>query len=289
MNRAKLKNIINCRGSLVSYLMNNGILKEKRVCRGCRNPMKLVEGGGLDGFRWKCFSKKCGRRVESIRKGSKFEKIRAPLKTIMSVIYEWCVNTPIKNIKREEGVNSKLVNSVFLIIRESIKKKNKEKLGGVGCVIEVDETAISKRKYGKGRIGKQFWCVGGICRTTKQVFFEVSQKRNKATLNKIVQENVLRGSSVYTDEWAGYNDLNSLGYIHKTVCHKTHFLNPQDATINTQMIESTWRWMKVYRKLYGSNFKKNFEDYIIDFQFKRNEPNVYKKILPRLKTLFLFK
>jgi len=38
---------------------------------------------------------------------------------------------------------------------------NQEAIGGVGIEVEIDETLISRRKYGRGQMRKQIWLFGG--------------------------------------------------------------------------------------------------------------------------------
>ena len=56
----------------------------------------------------------------------------------------------------------------------------------------------------------------------KALFFLV-ERRTQAVLEDIIKKNVVGGSSVMTDEWAGYNHLRDAGFDHDTVCHKYHF------------------------------------------------------------------
>jgi hypothetical protein len=92
------------------------------------------------------------------------------------------------------------------------------------------------------------WVVGGICYETNEVFFVETLYRNQNTLNEIILNNVEIGSILATDQWAGYNRLSSLGYVHGTVNHSENFVNP-DTGVNTQQIEANWsvtkRWLRM--------------------------------------------
>ncbi|GBN97962.1 hypothetical protein AVEN_245103-1 [Araneus ventricosus] len=46
-----------------------------------------------------------------------------------------------------------------------------EKLGGVGHVVEIDESKFGKRKYHKGKRVEGKWVFGGIERGSKESFF----------------------------------------------------------------------------------------------------------------------
>lgn len=56
-------------------------------------------------------------------------------------------------------------------------------------------------------------------------FFVVADRRAQ-TLHRIILGHVLPGTTIRTDEWNGYNGLNRLGFIHETVNHSRHFVNP---------------------------------------------------------------
>ena len=66
---------------------------------------------------------------------------------------------------------------------------NQEAIGGNGCIVEIDETLVVRKKYNKGRDLVQTWLFGGIERVSKKNFVvpllnpltnEV-QKRDKKT------------------------------------------------------------------------------------------------------------
>lgn len=261
---------------ILNFLMNLGILKKKRNCWICRKEMLLRKDKGSDGKIWECKGSKCKRRKVSVRKGSVFENKKISLFSIIMVIYEWSVNTPIKRIKHELQINYKTINWILMLIRSHLQKKQRPKIGGENKIVEIDESAFSKRKYKKGRfLKRQVWCVGGICRETKKTFFEVTLSRSMTSLEKILKDNVEEESLIYSDEWRGYKRLKDIFTTHETVCHKNNFLNPANRSVHTQNIETVWRWLKEYRKLYGNNIKKNLKNYIFEYQFKKESKNSF--------------
>jgi len=69
------------------------------------------------------------------------------------------------------------------------------------------------------------------------------------TLHWFVQitRHVQPGSIVMTDEWRGYNGMDTWTnppYVHMTVNHSKHFVDPVTGA-NTQRIESCWRDFKL--------------------------------------------
>lgn len=69
------------------------------------------------------------------------------------------------------------------------------KIGGVGCIVEIDETKIGKRKYERGRIIEGSWILGMIERNSNNYRLEIcpNNKRDKATLQELIKKHVLPG------------------------------------------------------------------------------------------------
>jgi len=131
---------------------------------------------------------------------------------------------------------------------------NQEAIGGVGIEDETDETLISRRRYGRGRMRKQIWLFGGIERVSKRRFVvpltgSVGHKRNKETLIPLIKKYVKPESIICSDAWRAYNDLSQLGYKHYAVNHSKNFVDPGNPSIPTQNIERLWldlkQWIKV--------------------------------------------
>ena len=107
---------------------------------------------------------------------------------------------------------------------------------------------------------------------------------------KFIRENVIEGSTIYTDEWKGYSGLNDIGYNHKTICHKRRFSRFEfdgnvATSVTTNHIERLWVelrrslkhmsleelkkyvWLETYRqlKLYSLKHDDNMERLFKDF------------------------
>ena len=97
------------------------------------------------------------------------------------------------------------------------------RLGGLGRIIEVDESKLFHAKYNRGdMLGRQYdWVFGMIeCGTNKVRFFHVAD-RTAATLLPIIAANVEPGSTIVSDGWATYGGINNLQlqYNHQWVNH----------------------------------------------------------------------
>ncbi|KAF7694660.1 hypothetical protein CDIK_2059 [Cucumispora dikerogammari] len=104
------------------YLASSGLLKNILRCSGCRKTIRLKFVKKGDGVIWRCRLIRCNNRGVSVRKDSVFFNIKIPLKIIFLIIYEWSLNSRIKDIKTRLGVGYKAINSVLSEIR---KKNNK--------------------------------------------------------------------------------------------------------------------------------------------------------------------
>ena len=67
------------------------------------------------------------------------------------------------------------------------------------------------RKYNRGRITgrRQAWILGGVCRETQELFLVECKKRDRATLERIIFDNIALGSHILTDGWKAYQHLGS--------------------------------------------------------------------------------
>uniref|UniRef100_A0A158P4R1 ISXO2-like transposase domain-containing protein n=1 Tax=Tetranychus urticae TaxID=32264 RepID=A0A158P4R1_TETUR len=150
-------------------------------------------------------------------------------------------------------------------------------IGGTGKVVEIDETMIFKRKYNRGRLSsnqkRQVWVFGGIERESKATFAEIVEKRDEKTLIDVIQNNILPGTTIYSDCWKSYNNLDQYNfYSHDTVNHSKNFLNPSNKNVHTQNIERNWRSLKDH--IPKSSNGPNRDDHLIEFLYKSK----YRKI-----------
>ena len=117
----------------------------------------------------------------------------------------------------------------------------------------------------------------------KRTLFFVLPNRTKETLHQLIVDNVLPGSTVYTDEWRGYNGLNEKGFQHKTICHQRRFsrfeIDGMVVTrITTNHIERMWvELRRTLKYMDRESFVKNIdlEKYRHMFMYNlKNEVNV---------------
>ncbi|KAG0441559.1 hypothetical protein DMUE_0961 [Dictyocoela muelleri] len=95
------------------------------------------------------------------------------------------------------------------------------------------------------------------------------ERRDASTLIPNIERYVKRGSIVYTDGWRGYSSLSAHGYIHFTVNHRNHFVNPFTG-VHTNTIEGNCAAFK--RHVAPRCFSIGLvERHLLSFMIVRNE------------------
>lgn len=141
----------------------------------------------VDGLRYKCKNniishkktQKCGSTL-SFRSGTFFERSKLSLFKIMAFVNHWVGNASIILIGEQLELGhptcvdwSSFCREVLLIY--FIDKK--EKLGGPGQIVEIDESKFGKRKYHRGHYVEGQWVFGGYERETGRVFMVTVEER----------------------------------------------------------------------------------------------------------------
>ena len=99
-------------------------------------------------------------------------------------------------------------------------------------------------------------------------YTEIVQQRNAATLLPIIQAHTHPGTIIHSDQWAAYNNVNTLPGIaaHRTVTHSFEFV-AADGT-HTQNIESYWQRVKGKLKRMKSCHAHQLASYLDEFMWR---------------------
>ena len=135
-----------------------------------------------------------------------------------------------------------------------------------------------KRKYNRGRLPenrRQEWLFGGVQRGSsgRECFLVPVQRRDAATLLPLIQEHILPGTRIISDEWASYHQIQNIQgqqYQHNRINHTYNFVDPADPTIHTQNVENMWgRFKKSHMKRANGVKTELFGNYVMDFMWFR--------------------
>ncbi|KAJ8980947.1 hypothetical protein NQ317_001210, partial [Molorchus minor] len=89
-----------------------------------------------------------------------------------------------------------------------------DKIGGPGKIIEIDEAKEGRRKYQKGRVLEGQWIFGRIEKGFSKLFIVPVENRDASTLVPLIKKHILPGSTIMSDCWRSYRNLNKEGFQH---------------------------------------------------------------------------
>ena len=247
-----------------------GLFPSSVVCHHCSGHCMWVEDGNLDGWIWRCRRKGCQRR-RSPRIGTIFEYSELPLSTALQTIYWWSRGLTVQQAVTVVGTSKVTVVEWFYRCRDICANyllEHHRPIGGIGHVVELDETKIGHRKYNRGRLRDGVWVFGGLDRGTNDVFLQIVEDRSSDTLVPIIQAMVKPGTTIMTDEWRAYTALNDHGFQHLTVNHSIHFVHPETGA-NTQRMENVWAQAKQKIKQSKGIRHEFLHLYLVEFLWRR--------------------
>jgi hypothetical protein len=252
------------------FLLQKGILLTTVQC-ACTSTMTLKPCSATkspDLWIFRCSATGCSK-TKSCRFGSYLSNSKIPFSSLLQLLY--CFSS--KNLTNVDtaaytGLSRKAVTEWKASLLEAVTiwiLNNPQPIGGLGEIVEIDEAMMGRRKYNRGTLREGAWVLGGVCRRTGHCFLIQcpNNRRDARTLLPLIQRHVLPGTTIHTDQWAGYNQLSSLGYTHHTVNHTLNFVDPTTG-VHTNMQEGLWHHVK--RQL---DSKQSLEHVFIEFVFRR--------------------
>ena len=218
----------------------------------------------------------CKRR-HSIRHGSFWFKSRLALNVLLGIfLYFFSQGLNVSQCSKmmQSKVTTKSIIQWYNYFRDicTCYFSNNNVRFNQNSVVHVDETAIGgKRKYCRGRVRdtKTRWLFGLVCKEEHKVYVEFVEKRDFYHIIPLITTHVEPGATINSDGARVYKALDQMNYIHNTVIHKEHFINPADGT-HTNSIENLWSHLKYKLKLVKGSQKKMTDGHIDEFMYRYN-------------------
>ncbi|VDO93287.1 unnamed protein product [Heligmosomoides polygyrus] len=246
-------------------------------------PEKGLSGNDIK-LKFECNRKRCrlkGTVKIGYLKGTFFEELKGCRKNVFlaSILFVHDLGT-VEDRARHCGVCKTTIvqwDQWFrdVIVESFLEEQQPRRIGGPGKVVQIDEPYVVKRKYNRGRSVRDSWRVGGIENDSRKVFVEITGTRDAATLEAIISRHVIPGTTIHTDCWKGYSNLENLGYIHKTVNHrKTSLIRLREHTHK----ENTWSHIKRYIKKKNGLKGAFWDDHFLEAVWKwqhNTEPKLF--------------
>ena len=211
--------------------------------------------------------------------GTFMHRTRLPLHKWFYAMYLFSTSkhgVAAKELERQLGVTYKCAWRMAHKIREHMDKTDGEwALGDGGSgEIEADETYVGGKTSGgkRGRGAPNKTIAFGMLERDGDIMTEVVPNVKKHTLQPIIAENVIPGSTIHTDELRSYGGLAKLGYAHETVNHGAGEYVSGASHVNS--IEGFWARLKLsIRGTHVHVSRKHFRKYLKEFEYRYNRRN----------------
>jgi transposase len=219
--------------------------------------------------------------------GTPFEDSRTPLQLWFYAIYLFTTSrhgVPAKELERQLGVTYKTAWRMADLIRKHMAQVDDEwpLFGDVEC----DETYVGGKHAGfRGRGASGKTVVFGMMQRKGQVMTKVVPDCKGKTLQPIIEENVLDGSTIHTDELHAYKGLAKKGFNHKTVNHGAREYVLGNTHVNG--LENFWKHLKgSIRSTHIHVSKKHLHKYAKEFEYRFNSRENPSAMFPALVSQF---
>jgi transposase-like protein len=166
----------------------------------------------------------------------------------MEITYDILRCDKTHQIVNEHNLSDHTIADWSMFCRETMLEfleGSSQKIGGPNKTVEIDESKVGRRKYNRGHPVQGQWVFGGVEQGSGRTFLVPVPDRTADTLTAIIREWIEPGTTIVSDCWGAYRDLDTLRYTHRTVNHSLYFVDP-DTGDHTNTIESTWHHMKVF-------------------------------------------
>ena len=225
--------------------------------------------------------------------GTPFDRTRTPLTDWFFVMFQFCTSrhgVAAKEVERQLGVTYKTAWRMCHQIREYMGQVDGDSpLGGSGRDVEIDETLIGGNAAGMGSGYKaNKTAVVGMVERNGRITTKAVTSRHLIPMRTLINQHVLPGSIVSTDEFGSYRQLGQRGYQHKHVNHRKGEYANAATGAGTQAIEGYWAALK--RGINGTHIHvsgKHLPKYLAEFEYRYNMRHLPHLMLDRLLHAFV--
>ena len=230
---------------------------------------------------------RCGHHIHPMV-GTPFAKSRTPLQKWFYAMYMFTTThhgVAAKELQRQLGVTYKTAWRMGHELRKYMAEVDGETpLSGD---VEADETYVGSRTTGgkRGRGAPNKTVVFGMLERDGDVMANVVPNVRKKTLQPIIKENVVKDSTVHTDELKSYSGLSKAGFDHETVNHGAGQYVDGDSHVNG--IEGFWPRLKL--SIRGTHIhvsRKHLQTYVKEFEYRYNMRKQPELMFDRLLAAF---
>jgi transposase-like protein len=236
------------------------------------------------------------KKNTSLTAGTVMQSTHTPLSTWFWAAYLATTQTPGQSalqFQRQLGLSR--YETAFQILhklRSGMVRPERDRIGGEDAV-EIDECWIGGQTRGEGKSVHHMTSVVGAVevrlrkktgddnpprehggRQKRRIYagrlrLRVAENRSREVLAPFVEENVLPGSTVRTDAWAGYDPLKSLGFDHQRLAVSG---DPEKAESHLPMIHLVFSNLKTWimGTHHGAIARHHLQAYLNEFVFRFN-------------------
>jgi len=192
------------------------------------------------------------------------------------IIHLFLMEQSSNSIVEQTGLDKKRVLRALLKIRMVLAKDIPDIFSGT---VEVDETYLggawkNKRKVvrdigtKRGRGTSKQPVFGILCRNG-QVWAEIVENVDEATLLPLITKKVEQGSTICSDTWKAYTGIAAKGYVHRLVNHgEGRYSDGKGNHING--MEGFWGYLKRKLASKGGVTRSRLPLYIAEYVWRYN-------------------
>jgi transposase-like protein len=219
---------------LIGNLLDRGILYSTWRCEfGLDHTINLET---------MCFRCLCGQvdHRRSVFVGSFFDHSRLPLRTVLSIGFEWVSETPARVAASRLAIGHSTVLRYYAYYRQAAEASLRYapvRIGGPGVEVVIDEMVTSRRD----RQGRPVWVLGAVERTPQRlIFLAPLRSHSAAEFTRTLRRCLVGGSVMVTDLHRSYPVAARRLQLRHLQVHRDRDHRNRLACVTTNEIEGTW-------------------------------------------------